>query len=34
LQKDETEKTGIACKRKQAGWDNDYLLQILGASLK
>jgi predicted transposase YbfD/YdcC len=34
LQNDETEKTGIACKRKQAGWDNDYLLQILGASLK
>jgi predicted transposase YbfD/YdcC len=34
LKNDETEKTGIACKRKQAGWDNDYLLQVLGTSLK
>jgi predicted transposase YbfD/YdcC len=34
LKNDETEETGIACKRKQAGWDNDYLLQVLGANLK
>jgi predicted transposase YbfD/YdcC len=34
LQNEETVKTGIACKRKQAGWDNGYLLKILGASLK
>jgi len=33
LQNDKTQKTGIACKRKQAGWDNDYLLQVLGATL-
>jgi len=26
-------KVGVACKRKQAGWDNDYLLEVLGASL-
>ena len=34
LQNEGTEKTGVACKRKQAGWDNDYLLQVLGASLR
>jgi predicted transposase YbfD/YdcC len=33
LQNEETEKTGVACKRKQAGWDNDYLLTVLGASI-
>jgi predicted transposase YbfD/YdcC len=26
-------KGGIACKRKQAGWDDDYLLQVLGTKL-
>lgn len=33
LQNEKTEKSGIACKRKQAGWDNDYLLKVLGATL-
>jgi predicted transposase YbfD/YdcC len=33
LHNEETEKVGVACKRKQAGWDNDYLLEVLGASL-
>jgi predicted transposase YbfD/YdcC len=27
-------KVGVACKRKRAGWNDDYLLQVLGASLK
>jgi predicted transposase YbfD/YdcC len=26
-------KGGVACKRKQAGWDNDYLLEVLGARI-
>jgi hypothetical protein len=25
-------KGGVACKRKQAGWDNDYFLKVLGTS--
>jgi predicted transposase YbfD/YdcC len=33
LQQEDSAKVGVACKRKQAGWDNDYLLDILGASL-
>jgi predicted transposase YbfD/YdcC len=33
LQNEGTAKGGIACKRKQAGWDDDYLLQVLGTSL-
>ena len=33
LQKDKTLKVGVAAKRKKAGWDEDYLLQVLGASL-
>jgi hypothetical protein len=23
------QKVGIACKRKQAGWDNDFLVEVL-----
>lgn len=34
LQNEKTEKCGIACKRKQAGWDDDYLLKVLGVTLK
>jgi predicted transposase YbfD/YdcC len=33
LQNEANAKGGIGCKRKQAGWDDDYLLQVLGASL-
>ena len=33
LKQDQTPKGGIACKRKQAGWDNAYLEQVLGAKL-
>lgn len=33
LQQEDSAQVGVACKRKQAGWDNDYLLDILGASL-
>jgi predicted transposase YbfD/YdcC len=33
LQQDETCKGGVACKRKHAGWDEDYLLAVLGNSL-
>lgn len=33
LQQADRGKVGVACKRKQAGWDNDYLLDILGTSL-
>lgn len=29
LRADETVKAGIKCKRKTAGWDDDYLLQLL-----
>jgi hypothetical protein len=29
LGQDETTKAGIAAKRKKAGWDDDYLLNIL-----
>ena len=34
LKQDKSTKGGIACKRKQAGWDNDYLEQVLGAKLR
>jgi predicted transposase YbfD/YdcC len=34
LHNEGTENVGVACKRKQAGWDNEYLLEVLGASLK
>jgi predicted transposase YbfD/YdcC len=33
LQQETTAKGGVACKRKQAGWDNDYLLEVLGDRL-
>jgi predicted transposase YbfD/YdcC len=29
LKKEKTSKRGIASKRRKAGWDNDYLLQVL-----
>jgi predicted transposase YbfD/YdcC len=34
LHNEPTCKAGIACKRKCAGWDDDYLLKVLAASLK
>jgi predicted transposase YbfD/YdcC len=34
LHNEGTSKGGVACKRKEAGWDNGYLLEVLGASLK
>jgi predicted transposase YbfD/YdcC len=33
LQREDSTKVGVVCKRKQAGWDNNYLLDILGASV-
>ncbi|EGJ29006.1 MULTISPECIES: ISAs1 family transposase [Moorena] len=30
LKQESTETTGIKTKRKKAGWDNDYLLKVLG----
>jgi predicted transposase YbfD/YdcC len=33
LHRENTANVGIACKRKEAGWDNGYLLQVLAASL-
>jgi predicted transposase YbfD/YdcC len=32
LRQDKTVKAGVKCKRKRAGWDNDYLLHILCAN--
>ncbi|RLT01330.1 MAG: ISAs1 family transposase, partial [Planctomycetota bacterium] len=29
LKADQTVKAGIACKRKTAGWDDNYLIQLL-----
>ena len=29
LKRETTVKRGIAAKRRHAGWDNDYLLQVL-----
>lgn len=34
LHNEETCKAGISCKRKCAGWDNDYLLKVLATSFK
>ena len=34
LQQETTAKGGVACKRKHAGWNEDYLLQVLGATLQ
>jgi predicted transposase YbfD/YdcC len=34
LHNEPTCKTGIACKRKCAGWNNEYILKVLAASLK
>ena len=34
LHNEPTCKTGVACKRKCAGWNDDYLLKVLAASLK
>jgi predicted transposase YbfD/YdcC len=34
LKKETKAKGGIACKRKQAGWDNEYLEEVLGAGLR
>jgi predicted transposase YbfD/YdcC len=34
LQRETTARGGVASKRKHAGWNNDYLLQVLGASLQ
>jgi predicted transposase YbfD/YdcC len=34
LHKETTCKAGVACKRKCAGWDDDYLLKVLAASMK
>ena len=33
LQQENSSKVGIACKRKQAGWDNDYLMKGLRGRL-
>jgi hypothetical protein len=29
LRQDKTVKAGVKCKRKTAGWDDDYLLHLL-----
>jgi predicted transposase YbfD/YdcC len=34
LHNETSAKGGVACKRKQAGWNNDYLLEVLGISLQ
>jgi hypothetical protein len=34
LKNETTFKAGVACKRKKAGWNDTYLLQVLGALLK
>lgn len=34
LQRETTARGGVASKRKHAGWNNDYLLHVLGASLQ
>jgi predicted transposase YbfD/YdcC len=34
LHNEPTCKTGVGCKRKCAGWDDDYMLKVLAASLK
>jgi predicted transposase YbfD/YdcC len=34
LQKETTARGGVASKRKHAGWNNDYLLHVLGVTLQ
>jgi predicted transposase YbfD/YdcC len=34
LKRETTVKAGVACKRKKAGWNDNYLLRVLGASLR
>jgi hypothetical protein len=34
LQKETTARGGVASRRKHAGWNNDYLLQVLGVTLE
>jgi predicted transposase YbfD/YdcC len=34
LQNEKTAKVGVAAKRKLAGWDDEYLRKVLGASLR
>ena len=31
LKQESTHKNGISCRRKTAGWDNQYLLKVLTA---
>lgn len=31
LKQEKTHKRGISCRRKRAGWDNQYLMQVLHA---
>jgi hypothetical protein len=31
LKNETTAKSGVGSKRKEAGWDNEYLLQVLAA---
>ena len=33
LAQDKTAKVGVACKRKMAGWDDEYLLKIAGQAI-
>lgn len=31
LKQEKTNKRGISCKRKKAGWENQYLMKVLSA---